>query len=131
MGVTGPVSDLDTIIEALDGEDLPGAGKAIARIEAWIREGRSHESLYPAMKRVWDRFVSLLRRRGFFVGSPDEIEASLGEILSLGEGFDLHDLAVGLASLDAAAAQGGMVKSSLFFPRLSRFVEPGRPLIES
>jgi hypothetical protein len=50
---------------------------------------------------AWDAFKRLLERRGYYVDTPARLKASLKEIDGIGAGFDLYDLARGLARYDA------------------------------
>lgn len=68
-----------------------------------------------------EAFLDLLRRRGYFVSTPDEFATSLMEIESLGEGFDLHDLARQLATLDLVASQCLRLTPQPQFPELHPF----------
>lgn len=65
-------------------------------------ERKAGEAPPPSLR---EALLDLLRRRGYFVSTPDEFTASLVEIESLGEGFDLYDLARQLATLDLVASR--------------------------
>jgi hypothetical protein len=49
-----------------------------------------------ALSSVWEPFLYLLGRRGYFVSGPAETRHALQEILEMGPGFDLYDLAAEL-----------------------------------
>ena len=56
-------------------------------------EGSEAALLFPSgMAAISSVFLSLLRVRGYFVETPEEVAASLREIESVGRGFDLFDL---------------------------------------
>ena len=116
-----PEEILEPVIAALDAGDVKEANAAIARIEGRIREDRPGEALYPVMGCVWNRFVSLLQRRGYFITPPGELAASLAEIRSMGEGFDLYDLSRALGRCDEAASTSRPVLACRFFPLLLSF----------
>ena len=45
-----------------------------------------------AVEKLRAAFLSLLRVRGYFVTTPEDVAASLREIKNVGRGFDLFDL---------------------------------------
>lgn len=49
--------------------------------------------------RLREAFARLLERRGYFVRTPQELTGSLREILAMGAGFDLFDLARALSPM--------------------------------
>ena len=74
---------------------------------------------------VWEPFLYLLGRRGYFVSGPAETRNTLHEILEMGPGFDLYDLAAAVARCDRALARHLNAPSSRAFPELKPFsVEP-------
>ena len=79
-----------------------------------------------SLSSVWEPFLYLLRRRGYFVSCPAETRNSLHEILEMGPGFDLYDLAAAVAHCDRALARRLNAPSSRAFPELTPFsVDPG------
>ena len=70
---------------------------------------------------MWNSFKRLLHRRGYFVGTPAQVETSLDEIASIGEGFDLFDLARNLAHYDAARMACRGLADHRALPELQRF----------
>ena len=73
------------------------------------------------LARMWTSFKRLLHRRGYYVATPAEVEATLAEIEAVGEGFDLFDLARGLAHLDAARMESLSLRGHRALPELRRF----------
>lgn len=106
---------LTQVLSSLKAGDPSGASAALERLP----EGPPPESA--ALKRLWASFQSLLQRRGYFVDTPAELEASLREIADLGEGFDLHDLARALARYDAAVSECGPRTLPRLFPQIRPF----------
>lgn len=93
--------------------------------EGLERLGRAREAAGPEgldLRGLWEAFLRLLSRRGFYVRTPAEVDASLEEIRALGEGFDLYDLAVVLAEFGrrSSASPSGRGAECLF-PELDRF----------
>ena len=72
-----------------DVREALGAARRLRRSPA---EGARLEVLREA-------FLALLDRRGYFVETPAQIEASLREIREVGPGFDLYDLVEALPEL--------------------------------
>jgi hypothetical protein len=70
---------------------------------------------------MWNSFKRLLHRRGYFVGTPAQVNASLEEIAAVGEGFDLYDLARNLAHYDAARMECRGLSDHRALPELKRF----------
>jgi hypothetical protein len=110
-----------SLLEALQ-EARPGAAlEAVHRLTNELREtGADGADLGSA----WDAFVGLLERRGYYVATPEELAASLDEIRSVGGGFDLYELAAGLAGYDAAAVDCLGLRERRQFPRLAPFARP-------
>ena len=73
------------------------------------------------LARMWTSFKRLLHRRGYFVATPAEVETSLTEIEAVGEGFDLFDLARGLAEFDANRMESLGLHGHRALPELRRF----------
>ncbi|HVE43036.1 MAG TPA: hypothetical protein VNM14_24385 [Planctomycetota bacterium] len=70
---------------------------------------------------IWEPFLYLLGRRGYFVSGPAETRSALQEILEMGPGFDLFDLAVAVARCDRALARHLNAPMSRAFPELKSF----------
>ena len=78
-----------------------------------------------SLSSVWEPFLYLLGRRGYFVSGPAETRHALQEILEMGPGFDLFDLAAAIARCDRALAQHLSAPASRAFPELKSFcVDP-------
>jgi hypothetical protein len=75
----------------------------------------------PLAGNLREAYLELLRRRGYFVSTPRELLESLGQIQSLGPGFDLYDVAQQLAALDTIAAECLKQISQRRFPELTSF----------
>lgn len=73
------------------------------------------------LQQAWERFKRLLERRGYFTSTRDELEASLNEIHDLGKGFDLFDLARGLARYDVAKSKCLKLTQARALPSLRFF----------
>ena len=73
------------------------------------------------LARMWTSFKRLLHRRGYFIATPAEVETSLTEIEAIGEGFDLFDLARGLANFDAIRMESLGLHGHRALPELRRF----------
>lgn len=72
---------------------------------------------------MWNRFKRLLHRRGYYVDTPARLDASLDEILAVGEGFDLFDLARSLAAYDDARKESRGPNGHHALPQLRRFAQ--------
>jgi hypothetical protein len=81
----------------------------------------------PSLSGVWEPFLFLLGRRGYFVSGPAETRHALREILEMGPGFDLYDLAAAVARCDRALARQLDAPSSRAFPELRPFAPFERP----
>jgi len=113
-------------------QDLLGeASRLLISGEAGVARGlfdqlRSAASTYvrgdvAALSSVWEPFLHLLGRRGYFVSSPAETRHALQEILEMGPGFDLYDLAAAVARCDRALARHLNAPTSRAFPELKPF----------
>jgi hypothetical protein len=74
-----------------------------------------------SLSSVWEPFLYLLERRGYFVSGPAETRHALREILEMGPGFDLYDLAAAVARCDHALARHLNAPTSRAFPELKSF----------
>jgi hypothetical protein len=73
----------------------------------------------------WEEaFRRLLLRRGYFVSTPADLASSLDEIRTLGEGFDLYELARQLAALDTIRTDCLKLVRRPAFPELRTFAPP-------
>lgn len=99
-------------------------GPALSAIEQLTLELRETRSDGEGLQAAWDAFLGLLERRGFFVSTPDQVATSLDEIRDVGPGFDLYELAAGMAGYDSAAVDCLGLRESRLFPRLTRFARP-------
>lgn len=73
------------------------------------------------LETLWVTFKRLLHRRGYFVSSPSELSRSLEEIHAVGEGFDLYDLALGLARYDLLRMERVGIQGHRSIPELNAF----------
>jgi hypothetical protein len=99
-------------------EVRPAVSAAI-RLESALRRTRRNGI---GLDRLRSAFVRLLERRGFLVGSPDDLSRSIAEIRDVGIGFDLYDLSEALAGVDAAAAECVKASKVRHLPELQPFV---------
>lgn len=97
------------------------AGRAAQMMETEIRAGKRHPPGEAAAEAFRKTFFELLRRRGYFVASADQIQASLEEIAQVGEGFDLFDLARALAQYDMIITECRGLRRRRLFPELRAF----------
>ncbi len=91
---------------------------AAAELEAEFRRGQNGVEF----ERLRRAFLELLGRRGYLVGTPGELAGSMAEILAVGTGFDLYDLAETLAALDATATECRQPTRARHWPELKPFV---------
>ncbi len=99
--------------------EVRSAVLAAVGLEAALRRtGRNEVDL----DRIRDAYLRLLERRGFRVGSPEELSRSLAEIRDVGSGFDLYDLSEALAGVDAAASGTLAPSKARHLPELASFV---------
>jgi hypothetical protein len=78
----------------------------------------------PLAENLQGAYLELLRRRGYFISTPRELEESLAQIQSLGPGFDLYEVAQHLAALDTIAAECLKQIPKRRFPELRAFAPP-------
>lgn len=107
----------DSVRDALRSMESGEASRAHPAVAA-LRDCRS---AVPGAGALGAAFRTLLRRRGYFVDSEPEYAASLEEVFSVGEGFDLFDLARSLADFDAARLDGTGPSRQSLYPELARF----------
>jgi hypothetical protein len=91
-------NEVSEVLEAMAAVEPKAATEALDRLTADL-ETHGVNGVDPL--EMWASFKRVLRRRGFFVSTPAETAVSLAEIKAVGPGFDLFDLARGLAQFDA------------------------------
>lgn len=116
----GVIRDLSADLEywMKVGETRPAVAAAV-ELEADLRRA-GHNGI--GFDRLRHAFVGLLGRRGYLVGTPEELKSSISEILNLGVGFDLYDLSQALAAVDAVAAECLNPAGERHLPELTTFV---------
>jgi len=92
--------------ESLDG--------LIDRLRRESRDGLDLQSLRWA-------YLRLLRRRGYFVETPDALSRSLSEIAAVGPGFDLFDLSWNIAVYETLRTDCLELDRIRALPELRRF----------
>lgn len=107
--------------ELLQAMEAAEPGEAAAVLDRLAHHVRTHHGDGINLARMWTSFKRLLHRRGYFVGTPAEIETTLQEIEAVGEGFDLFDLARGLAQFDALRMEAQGLVGHRALPELARF----------
>lgn len=95
------------------------ATAAAAELEADLRRQGRNGVEFDRLRRA---FVDLLGRRGYLVGTPEELAGSIAEIREVGAGFDLYDLAETLATVDATATECLKPARLRHWPELAPFV---------
>ncbi|MBI3098755.1 MAG: hypothetical protein HYY93_11025 [Planctomycetes bacterium] len=117
--VSSLVSDA---IRALNAREPREATTAFGRLESFLRESSKPDPA--ALGEVWDSFILLLGRRGYFVSNAEELAGSLDEIHATGLGFDLYELAAAIARCDATLTECRRTVSRRMFPALEPFTPP-------
>ncbi len=112
-------SALETIVQAMEAGQARDAVDALSRLEASVRQKGKADGV--RLSRIWEAFRLLLHRRGYFVSAPEQIADSLKEIHEVGQGFDLHDLAVTIARFDMEITQCLKLLPERLFPELHAF----------
>lgn len=111
------------VLAALQEEDIPRAARFIAAAAC-------SSDLCPlpeeAARSLREAFFGLLGRRGYFTGSPEKIQKTVGEIHAVGPGFDLFDLARNLAQYDTISTECLGLRTRRLFPEL-RVLSPPCP----
>lgn len=121
LRLPGEVSISETFLRALDAGDAVRAREALIRLrDRALESGAGGGELAGA----WERFRSLLHRRGYYVCTPEELASTLDEILKVGAGFDLFDLAVALAAYDEACGECLGLAQGILLPEIGRFAPP-------
>jgi hypothetical protein len=107
--------------EILQAMEAAEPAEAAAVLDRLTEHFASHQGHGINLARMWTSFRHLLHRRGYFVSTPAEIETALKEIESVGEGFDLFDLARRLAHFDTVRMESLGLKGHRALPELRRF----------
>lgn len=92
-------------------------GGLIDQLRRESRDGLDLQSLRLA-------YLRLLRRRGYFVETPDLLARSLAEISSVGPGFDLFDLSRNVAVYETLRTDCLRLDRVRALPELRRFCSP-------
>lgn len=112
---TGTPTEVFQALEAVEpsqaAEVLTGLGDSL--------HGKGADPL--DLRRAWKAFTHLLERRGYYVDTPARLAASLGEIIAIGAGFDLYELARSLARYDAIRTGCRGLSNSRSIPELFAF----------
>ncbi len=109
------------VFEAMDAGEPLEATAALDRLTTQLQdEGLDGINL----SGLWAGFKRLLYRRGYFVNTPVELSTSLKEIEQVGEGFDLYDLARGLAQYDLLRMERVGLAGHRALPELKAFSVP-------
>ncbi len=106
------------ILHALEAAEPTEAAVVLCRLTDHVQ---SNPGRGINLARMWSGFKRLLHRRGYFVATPAEVETTLAEIEEVGQGFDLFDLARGLANLDATRMESLGLGGHRALPELRRF----------
>lgn len=118
MESEGPPKPEEKILHAIDAADPAEASEVLARLTA---ELHAHGVHGVNLTGLWNSFKRLLHRRGYFVSTPAQLATSLDEIATVGEGFDLFELARHLARYDAVRMECRGLADYRVFPELRRF----------
>ena len=117
MTTPGTVHPAEAILPMHSGDTLR-ARQAIRTIRNSLWERKTTPF---AFEGLLEAFRTLLRRRGYFVSSPSDLSTTLGDLHTLGQGFDLYDLAEDLAALDTVWTQCLKAAPRPLFPDLAPF----------
>jgi len=117
----GPVAPERRILDALEAAEPSRATEVLAGLTADL-QARGVNGVN--LSGMWNSFKRLLHRRGYFVATPAQVAASLDEIVEVGEGFDLFDLARNLAAYDAARMESHGLAGHRALPELRQFSPP-------
>lgn len=109
------------VYEAMDAAEPVQATEALSRVSELL-QSRGEDGL--DLAGLWDRFLHLLERRGYYVRTPSQLADSLREIEAIGEGFDLYNLARSLAQYDALRRTIPSTSGPRGLPELAAFVPP-------
>ena len=106
------------ILHAMEAAEPTEAAAVLGKLTDYVQ---SHPGQGINLARMWTSFKRLLHRRGYYVATPAEVDTTLTEIEAIGEGFDLFDLARGLAHFDAARMESLGLRGHRALPELHRF----------
>jgi len=106
------------IMEAMTAAEPSEAAAGLKRL---TRQHQTQEGGEADVAALWIAFRRLLDRRGYFVSTPTELARSIEEIHAVGEGFDLYDLALGLAQYDAVRMERVGILGHRLIPELRAF----------
>lgn len=121
---TGDASDLVLkAARAMEAGETAEALEAVTRLEQEFRRRADRGAALPG---IWAAFLDLLHRRGNRVSTEAERRDALEEIRHTGAGFDLYDLAEGLARYDTTARECRNAVDHPLFPALLIFAGPCR-----
>jgi hypothetical protein len=109
------------ILEAMEATEPSQAAAELARLTSDL-ESRGVNGVN--LTGMWNSFKRLLHRRGYYVATPAQLTASLDEIQTIGEGFDLFDLASNLARFDTVRMKGRGLAGHRALPELRGFIPP-------
>jgi hypothetical protein len=108
----------DPILEAMAAAE---PSEAATGLEQLTRQLEGDGAPEVDLASLWIAFKRLLHRRGYFVSSSSELARSLEEIHDVGEGFDLYDLALGLARYDVLRMERAGIQGHRSIPQLKTF----------
>lgn len=106
------------VLQAMDAAEPAEASVALGELTSRLR---MHGTNGIDLEGMWIAFKALLHRRGYYVSTPAEIQKSLQEIDAIGSGFDLYDLAQGLARYDAVRTECKHLTPIRALPALKHF----------
>ena len=109
------------ILDAMEATEPSQATAVLARLTSDLHASGVNGVNLTGM---WNSFKRLLHRRGYFVATPAEMSRTLDEIETVGEGFDLFELARNLAHYDAVRNECRGLADHRAVPELRRFA-PG------
>ncbi|HVE40834.1 MAG TPA: hypothetical protein VNM14_13150 [Planctomycetota bacterium] len=109
------------ILEAMEAAEPSQAVAELARLTSDL-ESKGVNGVN--LTGMWNSFRKLLHRRGYYVATPAQLAASLDEIETVGEGFDLFDLAASLARFDALRMNSRGLAGHRALPELKKFAPP-------
>lgn len=118
MESEGPKTPERLLLEAMEAAEPAEATTVLSRLTS---ELHAHGVNGVNLTGMWNSFKRLLHRRGYYVGTPAQVETSLKEIEAIGEGFDLFDLAQSLARYDAVRMECRGLTGHRALPELRRF----------
>jgi hypothetical protein len=118
MEMDGAQAPERRILDAMEAAEPAQATEVLARLtENLHARGINGVNL----SGMWNSFKRLLHRRGYFVSTPAQMALSLDEIATMGEGFDLYDLARNLARYDQARMECRGLTDHRALPELKAF----------